>query len=168
MSDDELLSRRHPVEEDMPMQQRVWRFERVGWYVLVMIVLLGLAGLFGNGPLSDAEVVSPDGRITVEYQRLSRSGTTDQLFITVQGTPGEAVMLQLEGSLFRQASIETLQPEPLRSVSNGPALLLQLGAGKDGMATLYLTLRSDHVGPLKGGVSAGPNSAVHFSTFLFP
>lgn len=85
MSEDELLSRRHPVQEDMPMQQRVWRFERVGWYVLVAIVLLALAGLFGNGPLSDAEVVSQDGRVRVEYQRLSRSGTTDSIFITIQG-----------------------------------------------------------------------------------
>lgn len=96
MSEDELLSRRHPVQEDMPMQQRVWRFERVGWYVLVAIVLLALAGLFGNGPLSDAEVVSQDGRVRVEYQRLSRSGTTDSLFITIQGIPGRPVEVQLE------------------------------------------------------------------------
>jgi hypothetical protein len=41
MNDDERVSRRHPVEEDMPMQQRVWRFERVGWYALVLIVLMG-------------------------------------------------------------------------------------------------------------------------------
>uniref|UniRef100_A0A1I7YW47 CinA domain-containing protein n=1 Tax=Steinernema glaseri TaxID=37863 RepID=A0A1I7YW47_9BILA len=77
--------------EDMSMQQRVWRFERVGWYLLVIVVLLALAGLFGNGPLSDAEVVSQDGRVKVEYQRLSRSGTTDNLYITVQGEPGQPV-----------------------------------------------------------------------------
>ncbi|WP_082056546.1 hypothetical protein [Pseudomonas sp. 10-1B] len=150
------------------MQQRVWRFERVGWYVLVVIVLLALAGLFGNGPLSDAEVVSQDGRVKVEYQRLSRSGTTDSLFITVQGPPGQPVMVELEGTLLRQASIETLQPEPLVSMSHGPALLLQLGTSNDGMATLYLTLRSEHVGILEGIVRAGSNSAVHFSTFLYP
>ncbi|MEN5223510.1 MULTISPECIES: hypothetical protein [Pseudomonas] len=51
MDEDELASRHYPVEEDMRMQQRVWRFERVGWYALVLVVLLGLAGLFGNGPL---------------------------------------------------------------------------------------------------------------------
>lgn len=150
------------------MQQRVWRFERLGWYALVIIVLSGMAGLFGNGPLSDAEVTSHDGRLKVEYQRLSRSGTTDSLFITVQGTPGQPVMLQLEGSLLRQASIETLQPQPQVSMSHAAALLLQLGTSSDGMATLYLTLRSDHVGLLEGSVSAGSNRAVHFSTFLFP
>lgn len=45
MADDELISRRYPIRENIPMQKRVWRFERVGWYVLVIIVLLALAGL---------------------------------------------------------------------------------------------------------------------------
>ncbi|MFK3772977.1 hypothetical protein [Pseudomonas sp. NPDC089406] len=150
------------------MQKRVWRFERVGWYVLVIIVLLALAGLFGNGPLSDAEVVSQDGQLKVQYQRLSRSGSTDNLFITIQGSPGQPVMVELEGSLLREASIETMQPEPQVSMSDGPALLLKLGTSKDGMATLYLTLRSEHVGSLEGVVRAGSNTEVHFSTFLYP
>jgi hypothetical protein len=168
MPNDEMISRSHPIQENMPMQKRVWRFERVGWYVLVIIVLLALAGLFGNGPLSDAEVVSQDGRLKVEYQRLSRSGTTDNLFITIQGSPGQPVMVELEGSLLREASIETMQPEPQVSMSHGPALLLQLGTSKDGMATLYLTLRSEHVGSLEGVVRSGSNTKVHFSTFLYP
>ena len=168
MDEDELASRHHPVEEDMRMQQRVWRFERVGWYALVLVVLLGLAGLFGNGPLSDAQVMSDDGRVHVEYQRLSRSGTTDNLRITVRGNTGEPVMLLLGGTLLREASIETLQPEPQVSLSHGRSLLLQLGTSKEGIATLYLTLRSEHVGTLEGIVSAGPGSAVRFSTFLYP
>lgn len=168
MADDELWSRRHPVQENMRMQRRVWRFERVGWYVLVVIVLLALAGLFGNGPLSDAEALSQDGRLKVEYQRLSRSGTTDSLFITVQGVPGKPVRVELAGPLLREASIETMQPEPQVSMSHGPALLLQLGTTNDGVATLYLTLRSEHVGTLQGIVRAGSQTEVHFSTFLYP
>ena len=150
------------------MQQRVWRFERVGWYALVLIVLLALAGLFGNGPLSDAQVSSEDGRVQVDYQRLSRSGTTDKLRITVRGTAGEPVMLLLGGTLLREASIETLQPQPQASRSQGRSLLLQLGTSKEGIATLYLTLRSEYVGTLEGVVRAGPSSTVHFSTFLYP
>ncbi|MFB4394253.1 MULTISPECIES: hypothetical protein [unclassified Pseudomonas] len=150
------------------MQQRVWRFERVGWYVLVAIVILALAGLFGKGPLSDAKAVSQDGRVQVEYQRISRSGTTDSLFITVQGAPGQPVEVQLGGSLLRDASIETLQPEPQQSKSDGKALLFKLGTSQDGVATLYLTLRSEHVGTLQGTVRAGATSTVRFSTFLFP
>ncbi|MDH4552698.1 hypothetical protein [Pseudomonas sp. BN607] len=168
MADDELVSRQQPVQEDMTMQQRVWRFERVGWYLLVVIVLLGLAGVFGNGPLSNAQVTSADGRLHVEYQRLSRSGTTDSLRITVRGSARKPIMVQLDGSLLREASIETLQPQPQASLSQGKAILLQLGTSEDGIATLYLTLRSEYVGTLECSVRAGPSSAVHFSTFLFP
>lgn len=168
MREDELISRHHPVEEDMPMQRRVWRFERVGWYTLVLIVLLALAGLFGNGPLSDAQAVSSDGRVRVEYQRLSRTGSTDNMRITVRGAPGKPVILLLGGTLLQEASIETLQPEPQVSRSHGEALLLELGTSEDGVATLYLTLRSDYVGTLEGSVRAGPSSAVHFTTFLYP
>ena len=168
MDEDELISRRHPVEEDMRMQQRVWRFERVGWYALVLVVLLGLAGVFGNGPLSNAQVTSEDGRVHVEYQRLSRSGTTDNLRITVRGKPGEPVVVVLGGSLLREASIETMQPQPQVSRSHGQSLLLQLGTSHDGMATLYLTLRSEHVGRLEGVVRAGQDSTVQFATFLYP
>ena len=168
MDEDELASRHHPIEEDMPAQRRVWRFERVGWCALLLIALLGLTGLFGNGPLSEATVQSADGRVTVDYQRLSRSGTLEDLRIHVRGTAGEPLTVLLGGSLLRKASIETLQPEPLTSLSQGEALLLNLGAPEGGTATLYLTLRSEHVGALEGTVSAGAGSAVRFTIFVYP
>ncbi|WP_256663355.1 hypothetical protein [Pseudomonas sp. SJZ131] len=50
MSDDldhpELRSRKYPIREDMAYQLKVWRFERVGWYVLMSLVVLGLVGYF--------------------------------------------------------------------------------------------------------------------------
>lgn len=168
MNENELHSRLFPVHEDMRMQQRVWTFERVGWYALVIIVLLALAGVFGDGPLSNAEAVSADGKLRVQYQRLSRTGTVDNMRIMVQGSAGKPVTVTLDGTLLREASIETMQPAPLSSMSKGQALLLQLGASDDGLATLYLTVRTESVGTLQGMVEADPGMAVSFSTFLFP
>ena len=74
----------------------------------------------------------------------------------------------LGGTLLQSASIETMQPQPQTSRSHGEALLLELGTSKDGIATLYLTLRSEHVGILEGIVRADPASAVSFTTFLYP
>lgn len=45
-------SRDYPVREDMAYQVKVWRFERWGWYTLVLLILLALLGLFSRGPLS--------------------------------------------------------------------------------------------------------------------
>lgn len=34
----DLKRREHPIREDVTYQLKVWRFERVGWYVLVLVV----------------------------------------------------------------------------------------------------------------------------------
>lgn len=51
----DLKSREHPIHEDMTYQLKVWRFERVGWYVLVLVVLMGLMGVFSRGLLSSRD-----------------------------------------------------------------------------------------------------------------
>ncbi len=165
---DEESARHYPVSEDMRMQRRVWRFERLGWYALVGVVGLSLAGLFGNGPLSERTVRSADGRVQVEYARFTRNGAAEQLRIRVQGKPDSEATLLLGGSMFRDLTIETLQPQPLVSVSQGRALLLHLGTDRDGFATLYVTLRNDNIGQFSGTARVGPDSAVRFSTFVYP
>lgn len=59
MHQSERNSRRVPVRENMPLQIRGWQIERVGWYGLLLLVALALAGLFSKGPLSDARLASP-------------------------------------------------------------------------------------------------------------
>lgn len=152
----------------MSMQQRVWRFERLGWYLLSGVMLLALAGVFGRGPLSHAAASSADGRIQVQYARFSRSGVLESLQIRVKGPSNGQVQVLLDGDLFREASLETLQPQPQRSRSEGQGLQLQLGTGTDGTATLYLSLRVEAPGRLQGRVSLGPDSETRFSSFIYP
>ncbi len=45
---DELESRSYPIREDMTLQQRLWKTERVGWYLILLILALALAGLFST------------------------------------------------------------------------------------------------------------------------
>ncbi|QBF26760.1 hypothetical protein EXN22_14045 [Pseudomonas tructae] len=165
---DEQPARQHPVQEDMRSQCRVWRFERIGWYVLLGIVVLTLAGLFGNGPLSQRSAGSMDGRITCEYQAFTRSGSTSSMLIRAQGEPNSQVALLLEGSLFRDLNIESLQPQPFLSLSHGPTFLLHLGTDKEGIATLHVLLANDGVGSYDGRVSLASGSIVRLSTFVYP
>lgn len=41
-----------PIDEDLTFQRRNWAAERAGWALMAAVVALGLAGLFGPGPLS--------------------------------------------------------------------------------------------------------------------
>lgn len=167
MEQDE-VSREFPIREDVRVQRRVWALERIGWYVLLAVVIAALAGVFGNGPVSHRTVTSTDGRVEVEYARFSRNGAAEHVDIRVKGAPDAQVKLLLDGPMFRDLTVESMQPQPMASVSQGRALLLHLKTDADGVARLYLSLRNDSVGSIVGKARAGSGSAVRFATFVYP
>ncbi len=164
----DLHSRHYPVDEDMALQRRVWRFERVGWYTLVLLIGLTLAGLFSRGPLSNAERHSADGQLRVEYQRFMRNGASDALIIHLQGKPGEPIEVAINGQLLQGFNVEMLQPQPLKASTAGEGVRLWLLSDTDGRAALHVTLRSDGVGRFATRVTSASGASVQLSQFIYP
>lgn len=161
-------SRNYPVREDMAHQVKVWRFERVGWYALVLLVLLGLLGLFSRGPLSSRDAHGSDGKLRVHYEMFYRNGSTNPLQISVIGAPNAAVELEFSGALLEGFSVESMQPEPVRSASAGQGMKLWLQTDGQGQATLYLTLRGDSLGLFQSRISSPGAAPVTLDQFIFP
>lgn len=168
MSDEEFSDRKAPIRENMALQRRTWRFERVGWLALIMLVALALGGLFSKGPLSQVTRSSADGRLQVEYQRFSRNGAQESLIVTSHGAPGEMRWLVLGSGLLKGYSIEFQTPEPGPSRSQGQDLLIPMQGDEQGVATLYLTLRSDGVGLYRGSLGLRGQPALSLSKFIYP
>lgn len=164
----DLRSREHPIREDMAYQLKVWRFERLGWYVLVLVVLMGLMGVFSRGLLSSRDVRSDDGKVRVEYEMFHRNGSTNSMKITLSSTPDTQVELGLAGQLMEGFSIETLQPIPLRSRSSSKGIRLWLQTDLDGQATLYITLRGDGLGFHRSQISSPGTNGIKLVQFIFP
>ncbi|AZD79796.1 hypothetical protein [Pseudomonas chlororaphis] len=167
-SEDDLLPRSQPIQEDMVLQRKVWRFERAGWYVLLAIVLLTLAGLFSKGPLSTRDISSADGSLRVEYQRFLRNGSTDSLTLHLRGDARQLLEVEIAGELFQGFSVQALQPEPLRASSAGSGVRLWLRADADGQARLYLTLLSTGVGFYDSRISLADQPPLSISQFIYP
>ena len=164
----DLHSRSYPIDEDMVLQRKVWRFERLGWYGLVVLIGLTLAGLFSKGPLSSTEVRSADGQVRVEYQRFLRNGSSDALVIHLQGRAGATLEVEINGELLQGFNVEMLQPQPLKASTAGEGIKLWVLADNDGRATLHLTLRSDGVGTFNTRVALVSGAAVGLSQFIYP
>ncbi|VVN95148.1 hypothetical protein [Pseudomonas fluorescens] len=161
-------SRDYPVREDMVHQVKVWRFERWGWYVLVLLVVLALLGLFSRGPLSTRDVQGSDGKVRVQYEMFHRNGSTNPMQLSVIGTPDAMVELELAGALLDGFSIESLQPEPLRAVSAGQGMKLWVRTDAQGRANLHLTLRGDGLGLFHSRIASPGATAVDVDQFIFP
>ncbi|MDG9925668.1 MULTISPECIES: hypothetical protein [unclassified Pseudomonas] len=156
MNAEESRSRTEPVRENMPLQLRVWRLERLGWCCLLAVVLLALAGVFGKGPLSTAKASSADGRLQVEYQRIARNGAHSELLIHVQKAGERQLEIDLSGDLFDGVSIEAIEPQPLRSAtSDGSGQRLLAAADGQGRVRLRLHLRAEGVGRYGARIDSG-------------
>ncbi|MGN8031463.1 hypothetical protein ACTJKS_17900 [Pseudomonas sp. 22189] len=172
MTDDadhpDLRSRDVPFREDMAYQLKVWRFERCGWYALVLLMVLAMAGLFSRGLISSRDVRSEDGQVRVQYEMFHRNGSTNSMRISLTAAPEATVELELAGDLLQGFSIDTLQPEPLPSRSAAEGVRFWLQADKQGQVSLYLSMRGDGLGLYRSHISTPGSSGVTLSQFIFP
>ena len=165
---DDYKSRDYPVREDMAYQVKVWRFERCGWYVLVLLVVLGLGGMFSRGPMSLRDVHGSDGKLRVQYEVFHRNGSTNPMVISVVGTPDAMVEIELSGDFLHGFNIETLLPQPVRASSAGEGMKLWLQADAQGRANLYMTLRGGGLGLFSTRVSSPGATPVAMHQFILP
>jgi hypothetical protein len=165
---DESRSRDHPVREDMAYQVKVWRFERWGWYVLMLLVVLALLGVFSRGPLSARDVHGSDGKVRVEYEMFHRHGSTNPMKVSVLGPPDGMVELELTGELLEGFEIQTLQPEPVRALSGEQGMKLWVQTDAQGQGSLYLSLRGEGLGLFRSRIASPGAAAVKVDQFIFP
>lgn len=165
--DEDYISRSFPVQEDMRLQTRTWRFERVGWSVLFIVMLMTLFGIFGSGPLSETQGRSANGALSVQYDRFERNGASNQLIVSAKADPQGKVQLAIEGALLQRFTIEGIQPEPSNTSSYRDGIKLELKADPDGWTTIYFALRPTGVGVAKTTLSSG-DQRVDLSQFIYP
>mgnify|MGYP001026322383 CR=1 FL=1 len=161
-------SRVFPVREDMDYQLKVWRFERVGWYVLVALVIMTLLGLFSRGPLSSRDLRSGDGSLGVEYEMFHRNGSSNPMIIHMKGQPNAVLEVELGGAWLQGFEVQTLQPLPMRSASAGQGMRLWVQADAQGQASLYLSLLGQGLGLYHGRLSMPGGASLGFDQFIFP
>src|SRR5688500_11374240 len=58
------------VDQDLDHVRSLWRVQRVGWVIMLLLVIGGLLGLFGKGPLAEHQVQT--NGLTLDYDRFAR------------------------------------------------------------------------------------------------
>lgn len=168
LTQQEAISRCRPVQENMPVQQRMWLVERLGVWWMLLMVLLTLAGLFSKGLLSTHQVRSVEGQLSVHYERFLRNGATSVLVIDVQGQPGATLPIAIEGELLDGLTVESITPPVQRAATFGnTGMQLQLIADAGGHARVHLAVRADGLGRYRSLIHGGAGS-VRLSQFIYP
>jgi len=159
------------VHQDLPFERRNWRAQRFGWAVMGLLVLAGLAGLFGRGPLASAARSSPGGALEVEYERFTRHGSPGKLRVTVapQALEDDTLRIRVSRSFLQGLQVETVEPPPASALVSGDYLEYSFHAEAGQPARILFRVIPDQYFLRTAEVSvASGRERVRFQQFVFP
>lgn len=114
------------IRDDLVFERREWFVQRVGWGVLVAILLLAIAGLLGKGPLSRA--TASDGALRVDYERFLHADAPASMRLTVAKPSGDVVRLSFDQAYLDALDVQRLQPQPVRTLPAGNSSVMEFPA----------------------------------------
>lgn len=159
------------IDQDLQFQRRAWVVQRIGWIAMVLIILAGLAGLFGNGPLSTTIKRSADGVVRIEYDRFDRfdSPTALKIFTRPEAARGDELRIHLSRDYMQGVQIQRVVPEPEHTeLDNGGITYVFRLARPAQEAAVVFHFKMDIVGPLSGQLRAGNAEPLTINQFVYP
>lgn len=158
------------IQQDLVFSEREWRVQRAGWLVMLLLILLALAGLFGRGPVADAALGSAAGPFQVSYERFDRAHYRTELLIEVSPPEGEETVEIWVGRTFLDAiEVNRIVPEPDVQRIEGDRVVFVFATGSvAGDGRITVSFEHNEIGPveLEAGIVDGP--AGSGTIFVFP
>ena len=163
---DEFASRQFPIQEDMRFQRRSWIAERVGWSVLLLLMLVGLSGAFGIGPLSWQ--TASGGSLSVQYERFQRITRLARFTFTANAQKGSETQLHLSRGFQDDFEVSDIQPQPARSAAGADGLTLTFATQGDTAGRIVIWAHSRRYGKSDITARIGNEAPVPFWVFVYP
>lgn len=133
-------------------QRREWAWQRVGWLALGLLVLAGLSGLLGGGPLADASLRNASGEF--KYQRFVRRHSDSEWELTLRrGAVAGHADIAFDAAFASQFKIVGIQPEPASASLSGGRWIYRFDVGGAGESLVVFHIQPQHVGRHEGNVS---------------
>lgn len=103
---------------DMDFENQWWRVEVSIWVFLCVLVLTGVLGLLGRGPLSRGTRGSNDSFLVVNYQRIARYKTPEEMTVRVgpELYRNGKIYLWLNRAVVEKMGLQRIIPQPLESM----------------------------------------------------
>ena len=126
------------IEEDINLQIKGWIFQRIGWGLMLIFLMLAALGLFGNGILSK-RTLAREG-VTINYERFFRYDAETEIEIEVLNAQGN-INIAMPASFTRSYKVETIIPEPTVQRINNDSTEYVFAAGGKSKITLFVVTR---------------------------
>jgi len=152
-------------KESLPFQRREWVVQRIGWVVFALILLAGLLGLFGDGPLAHRVAASP--ALQIEYDWLIRRDSPTTWKLTPRVPPKDGhYRVALDADWAQHFRMHGIQPEPAsaRLVDGRWEYEFEASAS----VPIVFNVEARRMGSLEGSIRLGDAPPIELSQFAYP
>jgi hypothetical protein len=158
------------INQDLRVQKKMWRIQRIGWAAMALLILMGLAGLFGHGPASHTSAGESEGPLWVEYERFGRHQGSSELHIHVRpARASEPVRIWIGPDYTTHVDIQQIMPAPLVSELQDHGVAFDIAAAETGVpAVVTLTLQFRAIGLVTAEVRSPGVDPITIRQFVYP
>jgi len=159
------------IDEDLALQRKEWRVSRVAWCGFSLLLAGGLAGLFGSGPLSHAEVSAPG--LTLDYERFNRRSCPGVLrFQLTDVAAAEEASVWIERAYLQHLRLGPITPEPASVRSEDDRIVYQFRPGpsaeRSGELSVEFRFEHLHAGRIVGHAGRVGAESLAFAHLVYP
>jgi hypothetical protein len=158
------------IDQDLQMQKKVWKYQRVGRALMALLVISAFVGLLGPGPLSNRIVTSPNGALTVKAERFVHTQSPVEVKAEfLQAPKNGKAQLWISKSYLENVRVERIEPEPETVTAEGDRNVYTFNVGPGGQGSVVkFMFESEGLGSheLKIGYVGQGEAAIH--QFMFP
>jgi hypothetical protein len=137
----------------------------VAWWLLALVPVAAIAGLFGEGLFSAATAGSERAGATVTYERFGRLSADTTLELEF-ARPSRTTDVAISRTFFDRYDTSEIRPQPLRARTLADAVVLTFAAAPAGRATFILQPQA--AGSSSGTVTVTGGRPVHIKQLVYP
>jgi hypothetical protein len=154
------------IDQALNFQRRFGRVQRVAWWLLALVPVAAIAGLFGGGLFSEVTAGSERARVTVAYERFGRVTANTQLELEFARPSRTTTDVAISRAFLDRYDTSDVRPQPLRVRTLADAVVFTFAAAPAGRATFFL--QPDAVGSSSGTVTVTNGMPVQIKQLVYP
>lgn len=153
-----------PIEQDTKFQEREYRFEVWGRWLVGTVILSAVLGLYGDGVFSKARETFSAGEI--EHTRSGRRNSEMEYNLRID-SPNNPVLFSIPNTFLREIDIVEIIPDPL--VEGGPETTrFSFANGEKKGLKVRFVYEPKVSGRLEAAFLLDSKEKVSFTQFIFP